>query len=246
MEIKVLLTKKNFTSMNNKQNKFIVIHYVGSVSTAYNNAKYFETTYRGASAHYFVDEKDIYQVVREKDASWHCGATYYKHLSCRNSNSIGIEMCCYKNSKGQIEVSEEVERKTIELTKELMKKYNIPITNVIRHYDVTGKACPKPFVDNSSRWINFLNKLQKQNAGSWKQGDRVVVKMPIAICPDAYQGRDILVDDLNGQQFWIHPSVVTNNEVYALGTVCFVNGDKYIIQVFDRQFWADKKFISNP
>ena len=100
MELKTLLTKRNYTAMNNKKNEYIVVHWVGAKSSALNNAKYFEKAYRGASAHYFVDSNDIYQVVREKDASWHCGASYYKHLKCRNSNSIGIEMCCYKNSKG--------------------------------------------------------------------------------------------------------------------------------------------------
>lgn len=161
MEIKTLLTKRNYTSMSNKQNKYIVIHYVGAVSSAFNNAKYFETTYRGASAHYFVDEKDIYQVVREKDASWHCGANKYKHPDCRNNNSIGIEMCCFKNGN-TLDVSEKVIERTIELTKELMKKYNIPVENVLRHYDVTGKNCPAPMVSDVGRWNNFKSRLTKK------------------------------------------------------------------------------------
>lgn len=159
MDIKTLLTKRNYTSMSNKQNKYIVIHYVGAVSSAFNNAKYFETVYRGASAHYFVDEKDIYQVVREKDASWHCGSNTYKHKECRNNNSIGIEMCCYKDSNGKINVSDKVVEKTIELTKELMTKYNIPVENVLRHFDVTGKNCPAPMVSNTTRWNDFKKKL---------------------------------------------------------------------------------------
>jgi hypothetical protein len=162
MEIKTLLTKRNYTSMSNKQNKYIVIHYVGAVSSAFNNAKYFETTYRGASAHYFVDEKDIYQVVREKDASWHCGANKYKHPDCRNNNSIGIEMCCYRNSNGTLDVSEKVVERTIALTKELMAKYNIPVENVLRHYDVTGKNCPAPMVSDVGRWNNFKSRLTKK------------------------------------------------------------------------------------
>ena len=72
MEIKYLFTKRNFTKMSNKQNEYIVIHFVGAVSSAYNNAKYFEKEYRGASAHFFVDEIETYQVVREKDVAWHC------------------------------------------------------------------------------------------------------------------------------------------------------------------------------
>lgn len=159
MEIKTKLTQINRTVMTNKQNKYIVIHYVGAVSSAKANADYFYSVNRQASAHYFVDENEIWQVVKEGDRAWHCGTngTYY-HPECRNSNSIGIEMCCYNNN-GTLDISEKVIEKTIELTKELMAKYNIPIENVIRHYDVTHKCCPAPFVNNESRWNDFKSRL---------------------------------------------------------------------------------------
>lgn len=159
MEIKTKLTQVNRTVMTNKQNKYIVIHYVGAVSSAKANADYFYSVNRQASAHYFVDENEIWQVVKEGDRAWHCGTngTYY-HPECRNSNSIGIEMCCYNNN-GTLDISEKVIEKTIELTKELMAKYNIPVENVIRHYDVTHKCCPAPFVNNESRWNDFKSRL---------------------------------------------------------------------------------------
>ena len=59
----------------------------------------------------------------------------------------------YKKSNGKLDVSEATVTRTIELTKELMAKYDIPAENVIRHYDVTHKQCPKPFVKSKSRWI---------------------------------------------------------------------------------------------
>ena len=46
---------------------------------------------------------------------------------------------------------EKTEANAIELVKYLMNKYNIPASNVIRHCDVTGKNCPKPFVENVKR-----------------------------------------------------------------------------------------------
>lgn len=157
MEIKKHLTKVNRTIASNRSIKYIVIHYVGAVSTAKNNALYFEKVNRYASAHYFVDENDIYQIVEDKNISWHCGAYNY-YCGARNSNSIGIEMCCYKNN-GKLDIKESVVNRTIELTKELMKKYNIPASNVVRHYDVTHKICPAPFVKDISRWNNFKAKL---------------------------------------------------------------------------------------
>lgn len=159
MEIKTKLTTVNRTVMTNKQNKYIVIHYVGAVSSAKANADYFYSVNRQASAHYFVDENEIWQVVKEGDRAWHCGTTgKYYHPECRNDNSIGIEMCCYMNN-GTLDIKEEVINKTIELTKELMAKYNIPVENVIRHYDVTHKVCPAPFVNNEGRWNDFKSRL---------------------------------------------------------------------------------------
>lgn len=158
MEIVKNITNRNRTISDGRAIKYIVIHFVGAVSSAKANSNYFKSTYRDASAHYFVDDTTIYQVVEDKDVAWHCGANSYKHKSCRNSNSIGIEMCCFNNN-GKIDISENVVSRTIELTKELMKKYNVPAENVIRHYDVTGKSCPEPFVSNSARWMSFKNRL---------------------------------------------------------------------------------------
>lgn len=158
MEIKTKLTQINRTIMTNKQNKYIVIHYVGAVSTAKANADYFYSVNRQASAHYFVDENEIWQVVKEGDKAWHCGTTGKYYNECRNSNSIGIEMCCFNNN-GVLDISEKVINKTVELTKELMAKYNIPVENVIRHYDVTHKICPAPFVNNEARWNDFKSRL---------------------------------------------------------------------------------------
>lgn len=177
MEIKEYLTTVNFTKGNNKKNKYIVIHYVGAVSTALNNAKYFNNQYRGASANYFVDDNEIYRVVKDEDVAWHCGTNGKYYSECRNSNSIGIEMCCFNNN-GKLDVSEKVINKTIELVKKLMKKYNIPSENVIRHYDVTRKNCPAPFVSDVNRWNNFKSKLieaKAENTTSRKVGDVVSI-----------------------------------------------------------------------
>lgn len=161
MKINKKITKVNKTVMSNKKNKYIVIHYVGAVSTAKNNADYFYSVNRGASANYFVDDTSIWQVVEDKNAAWHCGTTgTYYHKECRNNNSIGIEMCCVKKN-GKLDMSDKTINNTIELVKELMKKYNIPVKNVVRHYDVTHKKCPAPFVSNASRWTDFKKKLEE-------------------------------------------------------------------------------------
>jgi N-acetyl-anhydromuramyl-L-alanine amidase AmpD len=166
MNINKLLTKTNYRVGNGKQNKYIVIHYVGATGGAEDNCKYFLSNYRGSSAHYFVGhEGEIWQCVEDKDISWHCGASRYKHPYCRNTNSIGIEMCCRRNlSNGTWYFEEETIKSTIELVKELMAKYNIPASNVIRHYDVTGKTCPEPYVRDTGAWNTFKASLTATTA----------------------------------------------------------------------------------
>lgn len=156
LNINKLLTKVNFRKGNNKKNKYLVLHYVGATGGAEANCKYFENTYRGASAQYFVGHiGEVWQCVKDEDVAFHCGATRYKHPYCRNENSIGIELCCRRLANGTWYFEEETIKAAIELTKELMAKHNIPVENVIRHYDVTSKVCPEPFVRDTSAWNTF-------------------------------------------------------------------------------------------
>lgn len=150
--------------------KYFVVHYVGATSSAKANAEYFAAQNRNASAHYFVGHNgEIYQSVEDKDIAWHCGASSYKHKECRNANSIGIELCCRttgdpSKADNNWYFEDATINSAIELIKELMKKYNIPADNVIRHYDVTGKTCPAPFVYNNKKWTwdIFKNRLEDE------------------------------------------------------------------------------------
>jgi N-acetyl-anhydromuramyl-L-alanine amidase AmpD len=193
MAIHKLLTTVNFSKPSGKKNnKYIVIHFVGALGGAEQNCKYFQKEYRGASAHYFVGhEGEIWQCVADANVAWHCGSSSgYKHKDCRNSNSIGIEMCCRKDSSGKWYFEEETVKATIKLTKTLMKNYNIPVENVIRHYDVTGKNCPAPYVLNNTKhkWDNFLKELQKTttttNNSSTTKGENSMPKLDNT--PDTY------------------------------------------------------------
>ena len=74
--------------------EYIVVHYPANKGdTAKNNVDYFARTVTGTSAHYFVDRNAVMQSVDEGDTAWHCGSDHPRHPYCRNSNSIGIEMC---------------------------------------------------------------------------------------------------------------------------------------------------------
>ena len=163
MKINQLLTNTNFndSNRNDSQIKYIVVHYVGATGGAKDNCKYFEWNYRGASAHYFVGHKgEIWQCVLDEDIAWHCGTTgTYFHPYCRNSNAIGVEMCCRVKSDGTWYFEQATVDATVELVKYLMDKYNIPASNVVRHYDVTHKSCPRPYVLDTKAWNAFKARL---------------------------------------------------------------------------------------
>ena len=137
--------------------EYIVIHYTSNQGdTAKNNADYFAREKVGASAHYFCDENEIWQSVKDSDTAWHCGAKTYRHPDCRNANSIGVEICMNDKTgavrQGSIATA-------AELVCYLMQRYGVPVDRVIRHYDVTGKYCPGPMVDDPALWTAFQQSL---------------------------------------------------------------------------------------
>lgn len=152
------LIKYNYSGRQGEKIQYIVIHDTGNTSKragAENHYRYFNGGNRNASAHYFVDDKEIIQTVEDSNASWHCGDGKGKY-GITNANSIGIEICI--NSDGNYEKAVE---KAVELTKYLMGKYDIPIDRIVRHYDVSRKLCPRTMSSNNwEKWRQFKDKLQ--------------------------------------------------------------------------------------
>lgn len=165
VKINKLITPYNFTPITNKRNMWVVIHYVGAVSSAKNNALYFYNndlrgTSRASSANYFVDPKEIWQSVEDYNGAWHIGAYKY-YNSARNNNSIGIEMCCKKDAHGKWYIEPQTIENTVQLTAKLLLKYNLDISRCVRHFDCTGKLCPEPLVRDESAWIDFINRVKE-------------------------------------------------------------------------------------
>ena len=171
--INVLLAQpSNMWSRYDTSFDFIVLHYVGAVSTAKNNAEYLHREPNlGWSAHFFVDETSIWQSVDFNHAAGHCGVDYSggkapfwngKGTYSTNRRSIGIEMCCKKDSKGNWYIEPETVTRTVALVKWLMQEFNIPIDHVIRHYDVCWKTCPEPWVRFPEQWQDFKRRLTEE------------------------------------------------------------------------------------
>lgn len=150
-------SSSNCTNCSSRTVSYVVMHYTGNAKdTASANCNYFKGSGRGASAHLFVDESNIYQSVELRDRAWHCGATKYKHKSCRNTNSIGIEMC----TSGNYAIAEKTRINAAYVCAYICKLLGITADNVdtyvLRHWDVTGKDCPHNWTGTSnSNWTKF-------------------------------------------------------------------------------------------
>lgn len=171
MEIRTkLCNRANYGGKRTSPIEYIVIHYTSNLGdTAKNNADYFAREIVKASAHYFVDESEVWQSVPDDRIAWHCGgglqgsgghAWYGK---CKNANSIGVEICM-QDKQGRLRQAS-IDR-AAQLARELMAKYGIPADHVIRHYDVTGKMCPAPMVSDRALWAKFKQSLEVTTVAS--------------------------------------------------------------------------------
>jgi N-acetylmuramoyl-L-alanine amidase len=146
--------------------KGIVIHWVGNPgTTALANRNYFEglkhQAARYASAHFIIGLRgEIIQCVLENEVAYHAGAERYSDIALKNLSSypnnctLGIELC-HTNWEG------EFTPKTLESAKglvlELCERYHLGRPDIYRHYDITGKDCPRYFVNKPEAWEKFLS-----------------------------------------------------------------------------------------
>lgn len=153
--------------------KYIVIHYTANDGdTDENNGKYFANNIVKASAHYFVDDDSVTQSVPDNYIAWSVGGSKYSdckktgggkyYKKATNSNTLNIEICDDIRN-GVVYPSAKTIENTLELTRRKMKEYNIPVKNVIRHFDVNGKTCPAYWCGTAKKDVKwkteFWNKL---------------------------------------------------------------------------------------
>lgn len=61
--------------------------------------------------------------------------------------------CCHPDETGKF--TDATYDSLVQLTAFLCSKFNLTENDVIRHYDITGKDCPKYFVENEAAWETF-------------------------------------------------------------------------------------------
>ena len=130
--------------------KGIVIHYTANPkSDAMDNRNYFEnlkdTHTTSVSSHFVIGlDGTIIQCIPLNEIAY--------ASNDRNIDTISIE-CCHMKKNGAF--TDETYQSLIELTAWLCGEYNLGKEDIIRHYDVTGKNCPKYYVEHEELWEKF-------------------------------------------------------------------------------------------
>lgn len=147
-----LLTPNRYSRPGIKTERIrgIVIHYTANPgSSAMQNRNYFEglkdTHLTEASSHFVVGlEGEIIQCVPLNEVAY--------ASNNRNSDTISVETCHWEEDGAY---TDETYESMVQLTAWLCKKYDLTEQDIIRHYDIKGKICPKYFVEHEDAWIQF-------------------------------------------------------------------------------------------
>lgn len=139
--------------------KFIVIHdtaNAGKGADAMAHYRYLQHAARSSSAHYYVDDKDIVQTIDDSVVAWAVGDKWARKNRTRddvtNYNSVSVELCINEGIN-----KAKAYQNLLWLTRYLMQKYH---PEVVRHFDATGKPCPKSWqANNWSQWWQFKKEL---------------------------------------------------------------------------------------
>ena len=144
--------------------KQVVVHWVANPGTAaINNRNYFEGLKAGkkdakgnyiyASSHYIIGlAGEIIQCVPESEVAYHANQA--------NRQAIGIENC-HPDWNGQF--NPKTYESLIKLLADICTRHNLdPMTGIIRHHDVTGKDCPKYYIQNPAEWEKLKNDVKKE------------------------------------------------------------------------------------
>ena len=162
-----------------ERTEWIVVHYTGMIATQGDPdtaACAIARSNREASTHYLVGDH-VVQLLPVKYAAYHVGAKYDdKLIPCYNGNSIGVYLCECKMDFSSDSVScndwyftPQTLDNGAHLIAYLAQEYNIPTDHIVRHYDVTHKRCPRPFVGTD---INAY--MGRSHESAWREFVRTI------------------------------------------------------------------------
>ncbi|MGI6118501.1 MAG: N-acetylmuramoyl-L-alanine amidase family protein [Bilifractor sp.] len=161
-----LLTPNRYSRPQIQLNQIngIVIHYTANPgTTAQENRDYFEglkdSHETHASSHFIIGlDGEIIQCIPSSEICYAANK--------RNYDTLSIE-CCHPDSSGKF--NDETYQSLVNLTSWLCRHFDVSADNIIRHYDITGKDCPKYFVEHEDAWEQFLADVKEKIAEDQEQ-----------------------------------------------------------------------------
>jgi hypothetical protein len=209
------------------------------------NRNFFNNTTSFASAHYIVDKNTIVQAIPDDEMAYNVGASHYTTAALQqlssypNNCTIGIEICNNDDWAAAVENG-------AQLATYLLKKYNLGVGNLWRHYDITGKICPAPMVNDPSQWDAFRNRVATilnppvippiipqpiPQVNAKDMGGTITVICPLLNVRSYNQIADNKIGELNSGQM-TNVTGFCDNQWYRInynGTVGYVSGNPQFV-----------------
>lgn len=177
----------------------VVLHWTGNKgATDENHQKYFDNLDdRYASAHIFVDKDSATCIIPLNEVAFHCNdvqkhnkdGSVYRPLEKvlgynGNLRTVSIEMCVEKDGT----IHPDTIKRSIKVSAELCQMFKLKSSDIVRHYDVTGKNCPAPFVDDVKKFESFKKEVDKI-----LNPPKKAVKIPTSILKEGSKGSDVKI-----------------------------------------------------
>lgn len=220
--------------------KYIVVHNTANDASANNEINYMITNNSEVSFHFAVDDIEIVQGINEDRNSWHCGDGANGK---GNRNGISIEIC-YSKTGGQR--FDKAELSACELISMLMQKYDIPLSNVKRHYDFAPdhKYCPHRTMDYGwDRFLDMINNLMSPKPDEPTQNP--VFKVGSIVKFNGIFRVDQVLAEIDS--IWCEAITGDGGNSIQAGplTKCDINGNKTSNQIFSvgDYFYCEEKFV---
>jgi hypothetical protein len=168
--------------------RFIVSHDTGNPgSTAYNNQRYFNNQQPSASAHTFIDDKYILEIIPLTEKAWHVQYNKPKDNQLfgadANDAAIGVELC----HGGNINFSEAYKR-YVWYHAYLCEKFNLqPRKHIVSHktLDPQRRSDPESALNRYGvTWSKFINDVEKVFTGGKEEDDMLDKAILIGGFPD--------------------------------------------------------------
>lgn len=148
--------------------KYITVHNTYNDATAENEVNYMITNNNEVSFHIAVDDKKAIQGIPLERNAWACG----DGNGSGNRESISVEICYSKSGGDRYYKAED---NTVDVVRQLMSMYNIPIGNVRTHQSWSGKYCPHRMLAEG-RWGTFIQKVKSGNVETTIQSKQNIIQ----------------------------------------------------------------------